>query len=98
MRGARNTKEERNREQNVNAAPADGADEVDFLIPRATPEDRPVFLGVNGESIRVKPGEPVRVKRRFVEVWESARAQERDARDAVAGPSFRRAGRRFSRS
>ena len=56
-----------------------GEELVDFLIPRATPEDRPVFLGVNGESIRVKPGEPVRVKRKFAEVYRAAQAQERDA-------------------
>jgi hypothetical protein len=58
-----------------------GEEYVDFLIPGATPEDRAVFLGVNGESIRVKPGEPVRVKRKFAEVYAAARAQERAARE-----------------
>ena len=53
---------------------------TDFLIPGA-PDDRPVFLGVNGECIRVKPGEHVTVKRKFVEVWDAARAQEREARE-----------------
>ena len=62
--------------------PAAGEEYVDFLIPRATPEDRPVFLGVNGESIRVKPGEPVRVKRKFAEVYQAAQAQERAAVEA----------------
>ena len=62
------------------ARPADRGEEyVDFLIPRAAPEDRPVFLGVNGESIRVAPGEPVRVKRKFAEVYLAAQAQERAA-------------------
>ena len=63
--------------------PADSGEElVDFLIPRIGPEDRPVFLGVNGESIRVAPGEPVRVKRKFAEVYFAARAQERAAFEA----------------
>ncbi len=56
-----------------------GEEYVDFLIPRTTPEDRPVFLGVNGESVRVAPGEPVRVKRKFAEVYFAAQAQERAA-------------------
>ena len=60
--------------------PADPGEEyVDFLIPRAAPEDRPVFLGVNGESVRVAPGEPVRIKRKFAEVWYAAQTQERAA-------------------
>ena len=59
------------------SAPAE--DYVDFCIPRATPDDRPVFLGVNGESVRVVPGETVRVRRAFAEVWASAQAQERAA-------------------
>jgi hypothetical protein len=60
--------------------PADAGEElIDFLIPRTTPEDRPVFLGVNGESVRVAPGEPVRVKRKFAEVYFAALAQERAA-------------------
>ena len=52
---------------------------VDFLIPRKGPEDRAVFLGVNGESIRVLPGVPVRVKRKFVLVWENAQKQEMES-------------------
>ena len=60
-------------------APDAGDEYVDFLIPRAAPDDRPVFLGVNGETVRVRPGETVRVKRRFAEVWANAQAQERAA-------------------
>ena len=56
-----------------------GEDYIDFLIPRAAPDDRAVFLGVNGETVRVRPGETVRVKRKFAEVWANARAQERAA-------------------
>ncbi len=58
------------------------AEETELLIPRVTPEDRAVLLGVNGELIRVKPGEPVRVRRCFAEVWENAAAQERAAWEA----------------
>ena len=58
-----------------------GEDYIDFLIPRAAPDDRPVFLGVNGESIRVVPGETVRVKRKFAEAWRNAQAQELVARE-----------------
>ncbi len=65
-----------------NSAPAE--EYVDFLIPRVTPDDRPVFLGVNGESVRVVPGETVRVRRAFAEVWASAQAQTRAAWETCA--------------
>ena len=65
------------------APPADRGEEyVDFLIPAAAPDARAVFLGVNGVGIRVKPGEPVRVKRKYAEVWENARTQELAAWEA----------------
>lgn len=47
-----------------------GEEYVDFMIPITSPDDRPVFIGVNGDGIRVKPGVPVRVKRKYVEAWE----------------------------
>ncbi len=53
---------------------------VELTIPRVTAEDRPVFLGVNGECVRIRPGETVHVPRRFAEVWENAQAQEAAAR------------------
>ena len=63
--------------------PADPGEEyVDFLIPAAAPDARAVFLGVNGVGIRVKPGESVRVQRKYAEVWENAQAQERAAWEA----------------
>ena len=55
-----------------------GEEYVDFTIPYGG-ENRPVFIGVNGDSIRVRPGETVTVKRKFVEAWRNAQAQERAA-------------------
>ena len=52
---------------------------VDFVIPRGGIDERAVLIGVNGEFVRVRPGETVRVKRKFVEAWEHAQAQEREA-------------------
>ncbi len=52
---------------------------VDFVIPRSGVDDRAVLIGVNGEFVRVRPGETVRVKRKFVEAWEHAQRQERAA-------------------
>lgn len=56
-----------------------GEEYVDFMIPRTSPEDRPVLIGVNGEFIRVKPGETVTVRRKFVEAWMNAQTQRREA-------------------
>ena len=56
-----------------------GEEYVDFMIPRTSPEDRPVLIGCNGEFIRVKPGETVTVRRKFVEVWMNAQTQKREA-------------------
>ena len=55
-----------------------GEEYVDFQIPFGG-DNKPVFIGVNGETIRVMPGETVQVKRKFVEVFENAQAQERAA-------------------
>ena len=55
-----------------------GEQYVDFTIPYGG-DNKPVFIGVNGESIRVRPGETVSVKRKFVEAWSNAQAQERAA-------------------
>lgn len=52
---------------------------VDFMIPRSGPNDRAEFIGVNGESIRVSPGVPVKIKRKFIEAWEHAKEQEHAA-------------------
>ena len=59
-----------------------GNEIVDFIIPRSGPDDKAVLLGVNGEFIRVMPGEPVKVKKKFVEAWENAQAAQREAWEA----------------
>ena len=56
-----------------------GEEYVDFLIPRTGPDDKPVLIGVNGEFIRVLPGTPVSVRRKFAEAWANARAQDESA-------------------
>lgn len=55
-----------------------GEEYVDFQIPFGG-DNKPVFIGVNGETIRVMPGVTVQVKRKFVEAFENAQAQERAA-------------------
>ena len=57
-----------------------GEEYVDFMIPDSG-DDRAVFIGVNGECIRVRPGVPVSVRRKFVEAWRNAQAQERAAQE-----------------
>lgn len=52
---------------------------VEFMIPSRGPEEREQFIGVNGQTVAVKPGEPVKIKRKFVEAYENSIAQERAA-------------------
>lgn len=59
-----------------------GDELVDFIIPRSGPSDKAELIGVNGEFIRVRPGERVRVKRKFAEAWENSQAAMREAWDA----------------
>lgn len=47
------------------------------LMPWRT--DREILVAVNGETIRIKRGVTVRIKRKFLEVLEHAAAQERAA-------------------
>ena len=61
------------------AAETDRSEEyVDFMIPLGA-DNTPVFLGVNGENVRVMPGERVSIKRKFVEVYEHSVEQRRAA-------------------
>lgn len=54
---------------------------VDFAAPYdPTGTQRDILLSVNGESVRVKRGSTVRLKRKFVQVWEDANAQSAAAR------------------
>ena len=56
-----------------------GEEYVDFQIPMSGPDSKPVLIGVNGEFIRVRPGEVVQVKRKFVEAYYNSKKQEREA-------------------
>ncbi len=38
--------------------------------------ERDIFVSVNGESIRIKRGETVQIRRKFLEVIENAQRQE----------------------
>lgn len=56
---------------------------VTFTAPYAEDDwDTSLFLSVNGENVRVKRGETVKIKRKFVEVFENAEAQKRAAKEA----------------
>lgn len=49
---------------------------VEFSVPfDPTGSSRDVLIAVNGETIRVKRGAAVRVKRKFVEAWNHANEQ-----------------------
>ena len=57
---------------------------VDFTAPYdPTGAQRDILLSVNGETIRVKRGSTVQVKRKFVQLWEDANAQSAAARVAM---------------
>ncbi len=54
---------------------------VDFTAPYdPTGAARDILLAVNGESVRVKRGETVKLRRKFVQVWDNANAQTACAR------------------
>ncbi len=57
---------------------------VEFAAPLdLTGSRRDILLAVNGETVRVRRGSTVRLKRKFLEVWENANAQAQAARDAM---------------
>ena len=54
---------------------------VDFTAPMdPTGVKRDILLAVNGESVRIQRGASVRIKRKFLEVWNNASAQAMAAR------------------
>ncbi len=58
---------------------------VDFTAPfDPTGERQDIILSVNGETKRVKRGETVQIKRKFLEVWNNAQQQTAEARKAMA--------------
>ena len=68
-------------EREVAAAPVEDHSEelVDFTLPVFGIDGanmEPLFVAVNGESIAIKPGVPVKIKRKFLEVLEHAQGQQ----------------------
>ena len=57
---------------------------VDFTAPvDLAGEKQDILLAVNGETVRVKRGSTVKLKRKFLEVWDNANAQALAARAAM---------------
>lgn len=53
---------------------------VEYMAPVMPDKlDQSIFAQVNGESIRIKRGEAVKIKRKFVEVLNNAAKQEMNA-------------------
>ncbi len=50
---------------------------VEFMLPLpGAGERQDLFVGCNGETIRIRRGESVKIKRKFLEVLEHTRQQE----------------------
>lgn len=63
-------------------------DPMEELVPFTAPIDptghrREIILGVNGETIRVKRGITVEIKRKFVEVWNNSEEQRMAAYETI---------------
>ena len=57
---------------------------VEFTAPMdPTGAKRDILLAVNGETVRIRRGTTVRVKRKFLEVWNNSNAQAMAARAAM---------------
>ena len=71
-------------ERAAKPVPDHGDELVDYMAPRyARGDDRPIFVGVNGENIRIRRGVPVRIKRKFLEALANAQDQEYAAYQAI---------------
>ena len=69
--------EEIEKEEPVADTPAVDYEElVDYVAPLTTPDAKPIFIGVNGETIRIQRGVPVKIKRKFYLALMDAQAQE----------------------
>ena len=56
---------------------------VDFTAPMdPTGARQDILLAVNGETVRVKRGSTVQIKRKFLEVWNNA-AEQTDRKSVV---------------
>lgn len=57
---------------------------VEYFAPFLPGENRQdIFVGVNGETLVIKRGVKVKIKRKFYEVLMNAEAQERSAYEAM---------------
>lgn len=57
---------------------------VDYFAPMLPGENRQdIFVAVNGESLVIKRGAHVQIKRKFYEVLQNAQAQELKAYEAM---------------
>lgn len=52
---------------------------VEYTAPLTTPDAKPIFVGVNGEAIRIQRGVPVKIKRKFYLTLMQAQEQELEA-------------------
>lgn len=62
----------------LDPGPDPGEELVEYTAPLGSDPEHsaPIFVAVNGESIRIQRGATVWIKRKFVEVLEHARDQE----------------------
>ena len=66
------------------AVPA-GEEFVEYMAPLlGAGKQKPVFVAVNGETLRIQRGVPVKIKRKFVTALRNADAQAFEAYQAVA--------------
>lgn len=66
---------------------AENTEEIMIPLDAAGTSDS-VYLCVNGRSMLVKRGVPVRIPTAFAEVWHSSQAQELAARQAQQAAAF----------
>ena len=64
-------------ENSQTVAGPDPEELVEYMAPLlGAGERQDLFVGCNGETIRIRRGEPLKIKRKFLEVLEHARQQE----------------------
>ena len=72
------------------AAGIDWEEPVDFEVPLLGTDGREdVIVSVNGETIRFRRGEPVKIKRKFAEVLRQSAREERAAASAAEAAALR---------
>lgn len=70
--------------ETVPAGLPDPEELVDYMVPRGYGEkERDLVVAVNGQGIRIKKGERVQIKRKFVEAIENSLRQRASAEAAM---------------